>query len=367
MNPLYKDKPAEDFKPARIRGTGDCEDSAYEILQCFRELIACRDPAMSKELMLLQAMAKNYTAFMFLGSAVATDAGSTGGGGKNASKPGEPAAPPVQAHMYVLALPNNYLIDVGGDAEAIKKCGGTIPSGSGAGDLSVLLIEGTGCVHPISTRGQFGKSIFYMTPKGKEYSDNAVRKERIKSVRRFIYSPGTTKNDHVVDEFYRLAVSGVAHESCMGMYAFFDANGRIGPLVSDILKKNVTDVVMKPIAGTARIGLLSEKASLNADWQKTRALQRLHEPVFPYYNRTAPLPEGNLVNRLNALPKLAPEHAKNYDVQFMVSAADVSSTQVGAFLDKLERDNKNGLIAGVDYRKQPLHNAGAYQIMIKLS
>lgn len=334
MDPSQKNKPSEYFSAARIRATGDCEDTSYEIIQTFRDLVEAKRLT-NPNLVALRNFAMGYTAWMTLGSATASDAGTTGS--KKES---------IMAHMYVLLIPNAYLQALGVDILSRPT-----PEGR-----QVLLVEGTGCVHPHQKPDT--EFPHYMSPKGKVYMDKMLKEHQLGALRRFIFNPPGEHNDHVTAEFYKAVVSAVADSPDIGMYAFYDAEGRVGPPLPDILAQRTDSVRMMRIPGTR-----SSDAEAMADASRIWAMKGHHEPINALYPSEKTLPSSRVVGFVNSLPRLGDR--EEHDVQFVMPMAEVGTDNETKVLKQFEKDR--AMFASGLAMKHNIGNSGAFLFRFKLA
>lgn len=336
MSPMNPSAPNEYFMPARLRATGDCEDSSYEIIQAFRELLALKCDADS-ELGHLKRFASGYTAFMTLGSATAGDAGSASGGDAKQQK--------IMAHMYVLLIPNEYLA-------ALKVDTGERPTPSG---LELLLIEGTGCVHPLQRPGSAFPS-YYMSPRGKKYADNALKVHKLKALRRFIFSPPDESNGDVTAEFYLSVVTAIADDPGIGMLAFMNSAGEVGVPLMDLMNQD-DDIMVACIPGTS-----SNDKEYRADNAKCNLMLGFHEPVYAIHSSSKDLPSSQLVRHLATLPRMNKDTHGHHDVQFILPMLNINTEEEQRAMTKMRSDH--GLFKGSNITKHVLGNSGSYLIRL---
>ncbi len=333
MDPLEKKMPSEYFSPARLREMGDCEDTSWEVMQTFRELIEHKFPRGS-ELAVLQNFALGYTCFMTLGSATAAEAGAAGG-----------ASSKIMAHMYTLLIPNEYLERLNYKVE-----NRATPAG-----LEILLVEGTGCVHPL----QHPSSAFppYITPRGKEFMDSALKKHKLKALRRFIYSPPSQSTDGVTAEFYLSVVSAISHNPADGMFAFMNGKGEVGVPLTDLFAQNVKNVRMACIPGTS-----TRHGAYKNDLQRAKLMLGFHEPVPKVYASAKTLPESGLIRLICANTKR--EAGTDHDAQFLMPMHYVNTEQERKAINHF-RKTLHGF-RGSQIINHSLGNSGAYLIRLWL-
>ena len=336
MNPIEPKKMNEYFSPARLRATGDCEDTSYEIVQTFRDLINTVN-LLDSQLKALQKFARGFTAWMTLGSATAASAESATSEKKT-----------IMAHMYVLLLPNHMLNTLGVDTQ-----GRPAPTDCGP----PLLVEGTGIVHPYQT--QETEFPPFMTPRGKEYMDKIVKRDKLQALRRFIFDPPSKENKHITGEFYKLVVSAIADTPDIGMYVFFTDEGVVGAPLNDILTEKNQKIRMIRVPGTK-----STDNEFKADADRIWAMKGFHEPVYGYH-----VPKGNniptshgLVKFMRSLPEL--QKGDTYDIQFVIPGAELGTKNETKVLDVFTRDRD--LFSSGRVVKHQVGNSGALLIQFKL-
>ncbi len=332
MDVLQKGLPNEYFSAARLREMGDCEDTSYEVMCMFRELVREKFDS-EAELGVLQRFAMGYTCFMTLGSATAASAGTASGG--NQGK--------IMAHMYTLLIPNEYLngikYNVGGRAQ---------PSG-----LEVLLVEGTGCVHPLQKPGA-AFPLHYMSPKGKAFMDAALKEKKLKALRRFIFSPPTPENNGVTAEFYLSVVSIISHNPTDGMFVLSNGKGEIGARLVDILNQNTQNVKMCCIPGTS-----SKHPKYVKDNNRTALMLGFHEPTFGIHSSQKTLPNSQLIRLVQTLPRMS---GQNHDAQFYLPVLQVNTAEEMRAIKYLRSSLHK--FKGSQVVEHNLGNSGAYLIRL---
>lgn len=308
----------EYFAPPGLRDTGDCEDVSWAICNSCRELWDLEIPnkPQYRALLEIQRLNSHFHPFMVLGAATDASPDQSIGKGK------------IMAHMYALLIPYETLAQAGLDLARYK------PKRRGRqADLPVLLLEGTGTVWPI----QLGPEPSVFSGEGKGLSDALVRKYGgAPPARRIIFSPGSKENDYRVAEFYLNVVSGVSPFPDVGMYAFLDKNGRVGPLLHNILERGSREFSLSLIEGTRQTDKKHQK-----EFEKMHTVLRLHQPTLPRHF-TAP------VARKHNLEKRAAEFAKIRDdgdaiaapnrTRFFVSSQDMGTEKEDEFFKRLKRE-----------------------------
>jgi len=336
MNPIEPKKMNEYFSPARLRGTGDCEDTSYEIVQTFRDLIHSKSFG-NPEMAALQKYASAFTAWMTLGSVTSASA-------ETANKKEKS----IMAHMFVMLLPNHFLNTLGVDTldrPAPKDCG------------PPLLVEGTGIVSPYQTPGSSFPP--FMTARGREYMNRIVKQDGLKALRRFIYDPPSAENDNITAEFYKLVVSAIADTPDIGMYVFFTDKGVIGPPVIDILSARTEALRMVKVPGTR-----STDTEYIKDAERIWAMKGFHEPVYGYHvPKTDNIPASHsLVRWVRELPQL--KEGDPYDVQFVIPGAELGTENETKVIKAFKRDRE--LFSSGRVVKHQVGNSGALLVQFKL-
>ena len=332
MDPLEKKLPSEYFSPARMREMGDCEDTSYEVMRMFKELIALDNP-IDSELAVLRNFASGYTCFMTLGSATAAQAGAT-------TKTGEK----IMAHMYTLLIPNEYLDKIMYDIR-------NRPAPRG---LEVLLIEGTGCVHPLHHKDSVFPS--YMTTEGKRFMDEALTVHKLKSLRRFIYSPSTNVNG-VTAEFYLSVVSAISHDPRDGMIVFMDKDGKVAVPLPTIFDQSVDNVRVACIPGTS-----SEHEAFQGDLERIKLMLGFHEPVNKIYSSSKEFPHSKLIRLIQA--NTTRMQSGDHDVQFVFPIKYINTDEEGRAVDHFNKSLHK--FKGSQILKHNLGNSGSYFIRLWL-
>lgn len=331
MDPLEKKMPSEYFSPARLREMGDCEDTSWEVMQTFRELVG-HNFSWGSELGVLKNFALGYTCFMTLGSATAAEAGAAAG---PSSK--------IMAHMYTLLIPNAYL-------EKIKYSVGGRPTPEG---LEILLIEGTGCVHPL----QHPESTFpsYISTRGKKFMDDALKVHKLKALRRFIYSPPSKSTNGVTAEFYLSVVSAISHDASEGMIVFANSNGEVGVPLLDLFAQNTERVRVVCIPGTS-----TKHDQYRADKERAELMLGFHEPVPKIYSSQKSLPQSTLIKVVQANTQRM--SGSDHDVQFLMPMHYVNTKQESDVVRHFQKTLHK--FKGSQIIEHNLGNSGAYLIRL---
>lgn len=350
-HPMRRGKPSEYFSTPSLRDTGDCEDVSWAVGNSCRELRALLvpDSPSNRAVRFLQAMNKHYHPWMVLGAAT------------DASPDQKLQKGKVMAHMYVLMIPYNVLAFAG---LKLPQYAPAVPPKRSS--LPILLVEGTGTVWPIQKASSFPP---FMRGAGKQLSDDVVRKsDGPPPVRRVIHSPGTKDNEHRVAEFYLDVVSGVSAYPDVGMYAFLRPDGKVGPLLSDLIVDDQPNFKLTHIEGTNQADPNYQKEHANVS-----RLLRLHEPTMPRYLSTSPIESGFFVENLQSLTSVSIGvyhgssvtlgSSSNYDnrTRFFFSSQDVGGPRQKAFISMLSTllgDKKSQ----INISKHSFSGVGSYMI-----